>query len=260
MTMTTEEKQLEVMLRDTLERIKTSSLPDEGKKEYQCKKCKDEEWIYNEDTNTAWPCTCREAKKYQRILSKSGISDIFLQKTFKNFEVKTQRTKKARDTAIKYVQEFNQIKGTQNNSIAFLGQVGSGKTHLSIAIANELMNRGIGVKYMQYRDDIMKIKQTAGDDLNYAREINQYKNASVLMIDDLFKGAVNNNAVNSADIRAMFEIINYRYLKGAPMIISSEYYTDQLLEFDEGVGSRIIHMCKGHIVELEGADLNYRLN
>ena len=235
-------------------------MPDENKKEYQCAKCKDEEWIYNEDTNTAWPCTCREAKKYQRILSKSGISDIFLQKTFKNFEVKTQRTKKARDTAVKYVQEFNQIKGTQNNSIAFLGQVGSGKTHLSIAIANSLMDKGIGVKYMQYREDMPKIKQAAGDGINYANEINQYKSATVLMIDDLFKEAVTNGMVNGADLRAIFEIINYRYLKCMPMIISSEYYTDQLLEFDEGIGSRIVQMCKGRIVELEGADLNYRLN
>ncbi len=235
-------------------------MPDDDTKEFQCEKCKDTEWVIDEKSNTAMPCDCREVKHYNKMLEQSGISDIFLQKTFRNFKVKFQRTKKARDTAVKYVQEFEQIKGTQNNSIAFLGQVGSGKTHLSIAVPNELMRRGIGVRYMQYRDDIMKIKQAAGDDLNYARQINQYKSASVLMIDDLFKGAVNGNRVNDADIRAMFEIINYRYLKCAPMIISSEYYTDQLLEFDEGVGSRIIERCKGHIVELEGPDLNYRLN
>lgn len=248
------------MLQDTLNRIKTNSLPNDAEKDYQCKNCKDIGWLLDEDTNTAVPCICREVKNYQRALKEAGISSAFADKTFANYEVTKQRTKKARDTAMKYVQDFNDIKNTPHNSIAFLGQVGSGKTHLSIAIANELMNKGIGVRYMQYREDIPRIKQAAGDGINYAREINPYKNASVLMIDDLFKEAVINDKVNGADLRAMFEIINHRYLKCMPMIISSEYYTDQLLEFDEAIGSRIIQTCKGRIVELRGADLNYRLN
>lgn len=57
----------------------------------------------------------------------------------------------------------------------------------------------------------------------------------------------------------MFEIVNYRYFKGAPMIISSEYLVEDILSFDEGIGSRIFEMCKGHIMEFEGQELNYRL-
>lgn len=166
--------------------------------------------------------------------------------------------------AIDYCRNFDAIRDTEHNSIAFLGQVGSGKTHLSIAIANYLMKQHVGVRYMQYREDIMKIKQSAVDEIAYTREINKYKNATVLLIDDLYKGAVYKNrmgyeAVNEADLRAMFEIINYRYLKKAPMIISSEYTVDQLLDFDEAISSRIIERCKGYIIELHGMELNYRL-
>ena len=226
--------------------------------------CRDKEWILDADSNSARPCKCREAKQYRRILQASGISEAFLKKTFKNFIPKHQSTAAAKQMAIDYVKEFDKISNTEENSIAFLGQVGSGKTHLSIAIANELMKRGIGVRYMQYREDIMKIKQSAVDEIAYTREINKYKNATVLLIDDLYKGAVYKNrmgyeAVNEADLRAMFEIINYRYLKKAPMIISSEYTVDQLLDFDEAIGSRIIERCKGHIIELHGMELNYRL-
>lgn len=166
--------------------------------------------------------------------------------------------------AIDYCRNFDAIRDTEHNSIAFLGQVGSGKTHLSIAIANYLMKQHVGVRYMQYREDIIRIKQSAIDEEAYAKEINKYKNATVLLIDDLYKGAVQKNRmgyeyVNEADLRAIFEIINYRYLKKAPMIISSEYTVDQLLDFDEAIGSRIIERCKGHIMELKGAELNYRL-
>jgi len=57
----------------------------------------------------------------------------------------------------------------------------------------------------------------------------------------------------------MFEIINYRYLKGAPIIVSSEYKVEELLDFNEAIGSRIIEMCRGRIIELDGMDLNHRL-
>jgi len=232
--------------------------------EYECEICKDLEWIIDSETNSAKPCVCREKKQYQRILKASGISESFQKKTFNNFVITNEKIKAARDMAINYCKQFESIRNTENNSIAFLGQVGSGKTHLSIAIANTLMKKNIGVRYMQYREDIMKIKQSAIDEEAYAREINKYKTATVLLIDDLFKGAVYKNrmgyeVVNEADLRAMFEIINYRYFKKAPFIISSEYGTDKLLEFDEAIGSRIIERCKGHIMEFIGPELNYRL-
>lgn len=40
----------------------------------------------------------------------------------------------------------------------FLGEVGSGKTHLSSWIANKLMDNCVGVLYMSYREAITKIK------------------------------------------------------------------------------------------------------
>lgn len=194
----------------------------------------------------------------------SGITEAFLQRNFKNFNPRNQITTNAKAMAVDYVKNFDKIKDSRNNSIAFLGQVGSGKTHLSIAIANELMKRNIGVRYMQYREDITKIKQVASDEESYAIEINKYKNAAVLLIDDLYKNATYRTKggyeiLNDADKRAMFEIINYRYFKNVPMIISSEYFIEDILSFDEGIGSRLFEMCKGHIMEFKGKELNYRL-
>lgn len=233
-------------------------------KRYECEICKDEEWIYDEETNSVRPCKCREVKIYKRILEASGITQAFLQRTFDNFKPTNQITASAKAMAMDYVKKFDDIRNSRNNSIAFLGQVGAGKTHLSIAIANELMKRNIGVKYMQYREDITRIKQVAMDEEAYAKEINKYKNATVLLIDDLYKNATYKNRagyeyLNDADKRAMFEIINYRYFKNAPIIVSSEYLAEDILAFDEGIGSRILEMCEGHIIEFQGQELNYRL-
>ncbi len=252
------------MLQNTLKNINTNSSTKQIKN-YKCDICKDTEWILDADSNTAKPCKCREAKAYGRILDGSGISKAFLQKTFDNFKSTHRDIANAKNMAMDYVKKFGEIRGTSKNSIAFLGQVGSGKTHLSIAIANELMKQGIGVRYMQYREDITRIKQCANDELSYAREINKYKTATVLLIDDLYKSAIyrtrtGQESLNDADERAMFEIINYRYFKQSPIIVSSELTVDRLLGLDEGLNSRIIDMCDGRIMELKGMGLNYRLN
>ncbi|WP_170074986.1 hypothetical protein [Paraclostridium dentum] len=62
-----------------------------------------------------------------------------------------------------YVNRFNDIKNTRNNFIMFLGQVGLGEEHLSLAIANKLMDNCVGVLYMTYREVITRIKQNVMD-------------------------------------------------------------------------------------------------
>ena len=62
-----------------------------------------------------------------------------------------------------------------------------------------------------------------------------------------------------ADINILYELVNYRYMHNKPMVISTERLPDDLVGFDEAVGSRIIEMCRDNIVILKGEKLNYRL-
>ena len=232
-------------------------------KQYECSLCNDEEWIFDIEKNSARPCNCRETKLYKRIIETCGITESFLKCSFDNFNIVNKQIETMYKAAKEYADTFHLIKDTRNNSLALLGQVGSGKSHLTIAVANELMKRNIGVRYMQYREDIPRIKQVVTSEEDYAREMNKYKNATVLLIDDLYKSAIGKGQygeyLNDADKRIIFEIVNYRYFKNMPIIISSECSVPQLLELDEGIGSRILEMCKGHIAEIKGKDNNYRL-
>lgn len=240
---------------------------------FDCEICKDEEWIYDIENNSATPCVCRETKRYKEMLKSSGISNNFLSIGFKEFETEGmhETVVKAKESAILYYQNFKEIKNTRRNSITFLSKkignqktgIGAGKTHLSIALANNIMKKHkTGVLYMPYRDVITRLKQNMIDEEFYQREVNKYKNASVLLIDDLFKGKV-----NDTDINIMFEIINHRYLSNKPIICSSEFGIDELIEFDQATGSRIIEMSKDYLVEIglnkeelgQGITLNYRL-
>ena len=207
------------------------------------------------DDGVAIPCECRGLRLAEDILNKSGIGKEFRNKRFDNFDFsRNMATMKGYKSALEYENKFLDIENTRCNSIMFLGQVGSGKTHLSMAIANELMDRGIGVIYMGYRDAITNIKQNMLDSVYYNRVMNRYKNARVLFVDDLFKGKI-----TDSDINIMFELINHRYFNNLPMIVSSESSVGRLLDIDEALGSRLIEMTKGRVVELRGKELNYRI-
>ena len=207
------------------------------------------------DDGVAIPCECRALRVAEDILNKSGIGKEFRNKIFNNFDFsRSMATMQGYKSALEYESEFLDIEDTRCNSIMFLGQVGSGKTHLSMAIANELMDRGIGVIYMGYRDAITNIKQNMLDSVYYNRVMNRYKNARVLFVDDLFKGKI-----TDSDINIMFELINHRYFNNLPMIVSSECSVGRLLDIDEALGSRLVEMTKGRVVELRGKELNYRI-
>lgn len=201
-------------------------------------------------------CKCRELMLARERMERSGISEEFRGKGFKNFNDRGMDVlKKAKAIGIDYCKKFPEIRNTRRNSVLYQGQVGSGKTHLSIAICNAIMDKHkTGVVYMPYREEITKIKQCVTDEINYNQAISRFKNAPVLMIDDLLKGKS-----TEADVNILFEIVNHRYLKNMPMIISTEKTMDELLDFDEGTMSRIIEMARGHQIEIVGREYNYRL-
>lgn len=199
-------------------------------------------------------CKCFEVNKAKKLWDEAGIDMEQAKQTFTSFKEWNTSSTDAKGKAIEYYQNFKSTRTERSNSIAFVGQVGSGKTHLSIALAVNFLKKDISVVYMSYRDVITKLKQNMLDDEYYQKELNKFKDAEILLIDDLFKGKM-----TETDINIMFEIVNHRYLNHSPIIVSSEFSIERLLDFDEAIGSRILQMCKNYTIEIVGKDSNYRL-
>ena len=200
-------------------------------------------------------CECSKKEKLNRMWRNSGINTENLDKTFSNFECWSEKSKELKKKATNYYLQFNDIKKDRRNSILLCGNPGSGKTHIALAIANNMLNKkNIKVDYMPYRDVITKIKQNMLDEEYYKKILSKYQTADVLLIDDLYKGKI-----TESDINIMFELINYRYLNYLPLIVSTEFTVDKVLDFDEAIGSRLYEMSKNYLVEIEGKENNYRL-
>lgn len=243
-----------------LERIRREHLSsDPPPIQYECPKCRDTGFIYHTDENgheTACRCECFAIRQANDMMKCSGISAEFQKKTFDNFATRgNPQLLNAKTKARQYVENFVQTEHERYNSILFTGQPGAGKTHLGTAICGALMKNGVAVIYMAYRNAVTKIKQNIIDEVVYNRELNRYTSARVLYIDDLLKGRL-----TDTDINIMYDIVNYRYMNNMPIIVSTEKSPNDLLAFDEAIGSRLIEMCRGNIIQLQGKELNYRLS
>ena len=230
-------------------------------KYYDCKKCKDTGWVMDENSY-ATKCECASLQLSKSIVELAGIKSDDIGKSFKNFkQTKFENINRAKENAIQYVKDFKDIEKKRFNSICFVGVmegnekkgVGTGKTHLAIAITNNLLHKGVAVKYFSYREEITKIKQTITDHETYQRELNKWKNARVLFIDDLFKGKI-----TDSDVNIMFEIVNHRYLNKLPIIATTELDLYGLDSIDQAITSRLYEMSEGFFNEMGGNNANFR--
>lgn len=171
--------------------------------------------------------------------------------------------KSARDKAINYITNFEEIKATRENGYGLFGQPGAGKTHIINAIGAALINKGIETIYMPYVEVMRELKANAMDDEYYINLSSRYQRAKVLIIDDLFKDKFKNGRLvgelKESDMKHIYPIINYRYLNYLPTLISTEATPNTLVNIDEALAGRILECCGDNITVFQGADYNYRM-
>ncbi|MCY8663673.1 ATP-binding protein [Bacillus haynesii] len=206
-------------------------------------------------------CDCVRRKKIARIMAASGITEEFENLVFGNFktEGKPELIKEAYDCAVEYFKDFEKIRGNRSNSIALLGQPGSGKTHLLTAIMNNLIKKkSVHCLYFPYVEGMGDLKK---DFDQLETKLDAMRKVEVLFIDDLFKPARGEPRATEWQVEQIQSVVNYRYLNHLPLLVSSELTTDELLDIDEALGSRIHQMCREYTVIIKGdrMKLNHRL-
>lgn len=245
-----------------LAKVNTTSSSSE--KTYKCDKCFDSGWISFTDENGyrfESKCSCRLAREAEDLLRASGLSDAVGQQTFDAFKTNTIVQQNMKQKAEAYLKDlFDEWDEPRRPWLYVGGNPGAGKTHICTAVCGEILRHNIGVRYMQWLNEVKRLKYINDDSFEDA--VDEYVSPSVLYIDDLLKQKYTEHPVfTEADIKIAFTILNARYLMNKPTIISSEWdLLDQLLEADEGVFSRVYERCKGHIISIERKpENNFRL-
>lgn len=127
--------------------------------------------------------------------------------------------------------------GKGSPSLLLYGKTGLGKTHLSLAMANAVIEKGYHVLYGSTYNLLSDIERERFNKQQFEESPEKLVlEADLLILDDL--GAEFNSKFNKA---AIYNIINTRELTGSPTIISTNLMYDEIArEYDERVYSRIM--------------------
>ena len=223
-------------------------------KGFDCPKCKNKGLIYMMKGNdlVSYECECMKVRRSIYRIKQSGLETTIGSKTLLTFTHSEDFQNLMLNKAVNFV---------KNGGRCFFigGQNGCGKTHICTGIAGALLKRGKVVRYIQWRDDIPKLK-AAVTTQEYAEKLEKIKRVEVLYIDDLFK-TKDDIPPTAADINIAFEVINYRYNNPELItIISCQKMFAELLTVDEATASRIAEMCGEYSLSIaRDIKRNYRL-
>lgn len=237
--------------------VKNSYPKDYLKIHYYCEICKDTGFV---NTKT---CSCRKKLIVEKKYSQSNISRLVQRENFRTFNANLYSKNLYKDYPISPYENIKRIvndaKNYANNfpnsyrNLYIFGDVGRGKTFLINSIAKEILDKNYSVLYLtatklfSFMNDYLYAFSERKEELKEKYDL--IFDSDLLIIDDL--GSENDRNSNESNL---FEIVNDRIINKKPIIFSSNYSEDELMEFyGDRIFSRIIGSSR--VMEIFGEDL-----
>lgn len=197
---------------------------------YDCPVCEDTGY-----TDGA-PCAC--LRRLERKLAGASLSDNspLTDSTFENFDLgyyPPECREKMRGI-YEFCRRYAQTCERGSEGILMLGNTGLGKTHLSLAIANEALRRGLNVIYGSAGNLLSKISREHFSS-DAGKSLEALLDCDLLILDDL-----GTEFTSALTLSALYTIINDRLLAGRPTVVSTNYTLEELRKhYDDRILSRL---------------------
>ena len=202
---------------------------------YTCERCSDSGFDGDK------MCTCLREVLVLMNIESSGMGHLINKQSFANLDLEWYKTDEALYKRMQYnvkrAREFADSFGKGAQNLLLIGPTGTGKTHVSTAIARSVISRGFDVLY----DSAQNIISTFENERFHSgwgaqeRESEKYMECDLLIIDDL--GTEFSNQFN---VSCLYNLINTRQNKGRSTIISTNLSAEELAAKYEGrIYSRI---------------------
>lgn len=203
---------------------------------YTCEKCKDTGYIGGTKV-----CSCLKEELIKATISSSGIGNLIEKQSFDNFELglyeSDSRLLKIMKSNLEVAKSFAEGFKNKPGNFLFVGKTGTGKTHLSTAIAREVIKSGFDVIYdttqniiSDFETDKFKNTYSQAEPLSA-----KYMECDLLIMDDL-----GTEFVTQFTISCLYNLINTRQNRGLSTIISTNLDQNELSSrYEDRICSRI---------------------
>lgn len=230
--------------------------------QYTCLKCGDTG--YYEEKNKTLVCDCMKKALIRCACDALNKTSPLSLCTFDNFSLSYYNMDVEQDAPSPYeimtrIYNFCEVYA-QNftpkaKSILMKGATGLGKTHLSLAIANEVIQKGYSVVYVSAPSILSRLeKEHFGNGSGNEEEtLAALMDCDLLIIDDLGTEFITNFSVTE-----IYNIVNSRLLQGKPVIINTNL---TLKEIENAYSQRFLSRVVGCSAKLDfaGKDIRTRI-
>jgi len=244
-----------------------------------CPQCAGSGWriLERDGISGAEPCECSLAGRIRRLEENAGIPPLYRQASFDNFSIRTENpvSQRVLSTAMtmarSYVRQF--VPDSKKPGLLFIGDPGTGKTHLAVAVLRMLMSRGFEGVFFDYQSLLERIRSSYDPSSGSAdREAFRVAlDCQVLLLDDLGAHRVTDWVEDTVT-----SLITHRCNRNRPMIattnlrdpeagdgplpsgpagdLAGKYYLSERIGMR--ARSRLFEMCR--VISMRGAE-DYRL-
>ncbi len=216
--------------------------------QYFCSVCKDTGSVEKDGKTVYCPCflnllkecACEEINKLSPL--KLSTFDTFSLDYYPKESTSESPSPYLRmSRMLAYCKEYAKNFNGFGKSILMRGATGLGKTHLSLAIANEVLEKGYYVVYVSAPSILSKLESSHFDYNSNEEEylIQTLCDCDLLIIDDL-----GTEYANQYTKTVIYNIFNNRLLKNKPMIINTNMTIRELEStYSQRFASRIMGEC-----------------
>ena len=230
---------------------------------YTCEKCSDTGYI--EKDNRTVMCACLKKVMVETACAELNKNSPLSLCRFEDFSLDYYSKEKSPEyprssyeqmcNILEYCKRYATSFTPKSESVFMNGKTGLGKTHLSLAIANEVIQRGFGVIYVSAPTVISKLEKEQfsrnKEDNNTEQTLTE---CDLLIVDDL-----GTEFTTQFSSKALYNLFNSRLLLGKPIIINTNLTLKELEDtYTQRFVSRIIG--EAHRLDFFGRDVRLLKN
>ncbi|OUR99254.1 hypothetical protein A9Q81_11820 [Gammaproteobacteria bacterium 42_54_T18] len=128
----------------------------------------------------------RERDEWQAKQLKTSIPELYQTRFFSNYRVESKAQQSALDICREFADNFSAYRRS-GGTLVLAGTPGTGKTHLSCSIANQIIQQDYTAVFITVVEMVRKIHSTYGTSEGEQEVIDRFSNVDFLILDEVGK-------------------------------------------------------------------------